>query len=381
MFDTPEKRKVLRKWVIGTFTCCVLIYLGMRHITPIVQTLAWFMDLTKALWLGGMLALILNVPLRLWERLLNHCTRLRKAARPLAICLALVSVGGIFAGVLLLVLPELTSAIRLLAQIIGNSLETLAQMEPNPALAGTPVEAVLLQLDIDWAHLQTQLEEWFRQQSGAVVEQLVNATKTIVSSTVTFFVSLIFAIYILSAKEKLKRQCCRLLRVWLPQKASETIIHVSAVCNAVFRNFVAGQTLEAIILGSLCMAGMLLLRIPYAPMVGALVGVTALIPIVGAFVGTIVGALMILTVAPFKALLFVVFLLILQQVEGDLIYPRVVGAKLNLPAIWVLAAVTIGGNLAGPLGMLLGVPAASAAYALLREATQKREQAKQSLTG
>lgn len=122
------------------------------------------------------------------------------------------------------------------------------------------------------------------------------------------------------------------------------------------------------------MIGMMILRIPYAPMIGALVGVTALIPIVGAFVGTIVGAVMILTVDPFKAVVFVVFLLILQQVEGNAIYPRVVGSKIKLPAIWVLAAVTIGGNLAGPLGMLLGVPAASAAYALMKEATDLREQ-------
>ena len=186
-----------------------------------------------------------------------------------------------------------------------------------------------------------------------------------------------FAIYILSGKEKLKRQGGRLMRVWLPQKLNDTLLYVFKVCNMTFRHFIAGQSTEAIILGTLCMIGMAILRIPYAPMIGALVGVTALIPVVGAFVGTIVGALMILTVDPFKAFVFVIFLLILQQVEGNLIYPRVMGAKINLPAMWVLAAVTVGGNLAGPLGMLLGVPAASAAYALLREATNRREKRRQ----
>ena len=135
-----------------------------------------------------------------------------------------------------------------------------------------------------------------------------------------------------------------------------------------------GQKTEAVILGTLCGVGMAILRIPYAPMVGALVGVTALIPYVGAFLATVIGAFMILTVNPFKALVFVIYLLTLQQVEGNLIYPRVVGAKINLPAMWVLAAITVGGNLAGPIGMLLGVPAASAAYALLKEATAKKEQ-------
>ena len=135
-----------------------------------------------------------------------------------------------------------------------------------------------------------------------------------------------------------------------------------------------GQKTEAVILGTLCGVGMAILRIPYAPMVGALVGVTALILYVGAFLATVIGAFMILTVNPFKALVFVIYLLTLQQVEENLIYPRVVGAKINLPAMWVLAAITVGGNLAGPIGMLLGVPAASAAYALLKEATTKKEQ-------
>lgn len=135
-----------------------------------------------------------------------------------------------------------------------------------------------------------------------------------------------------------------------------------------------GQTTEAVILGTLCGVGMAILRIPYAPMVGALVSVTVLIPYVGAFLATVIGAFMILTVNPFKALVFVIYLLTLQQVEGNLIDPRVVGAKINLPAMWVLAAITVGGNLAGPIGMLLGVPAASAAYALLKEATTKKEQ-------
>ena len=130
---------------------------------------------------------------------------------------------------------------------------------------------------------------------------------------------------------------------------------------------------EAIILGTLCTIGMLILRLPYAPMIGALVGVTALIPYVGAFIATIIGAFLILTVNPFKAVVFVIFLLALQQVEGNLIYPRVVGAKINLPGMWVLAAITIGGNLAGPIGMLMGVPVTSAVYALLKEATDKQE--------
>lgn len=179
------------------------------------------------------------------------------------------------------------------------------------------------------------------------------------------FMGLVFSIYVLANKEKLKRQTLRLIRVWFPQKFGSALVHAASVCNRSFRNFIAGQAIEAVILGMLSTIGMLILRLPYAPMIGALVGVTALIPIVGAF--------LILTVSPFKAFIFVVFLIILQQLEGNLIYPKMMGARINLPAIWVFAAMTIGGNLAGPVGMLLGVPAASAAYELLKEATIKRE--------
>lgn len=371
MFDTPEKRRTISKWVIGTVTCCVLIYLGLRHISSIAQAFSWLASLARPLLIGGILALILNVPLRQWEAILRRRTTLRKTVRPLAILLSLVSVFGIFAGIAFLVIPELVDAIQLVVHILGSGLEQLAQMEQDDA--ETALDTFISGLGIDWLDLKHQMENWFRERSGALVEQIFDLTKKILSGAVTSLVGLVFAIYLLSGKEKWKRQACRLIRVWLPRNMGEPMIHISSVCGDVFHRFVAGQFLEALILGSLCMLGMVILRIPYAPMVGVLVGVTALIPVVGAFAGTIIGAVMIMTVSPWKAVVFVIFLLILQQVEGNLIYPRVVGAKINLPAIWVLIAVTIGGNLAGPLGMFLGVPATSAAYTLIREATDQRE--------
>lgn len=361
---------MLSKWMIGTFSVCVLIYIGMCHIGDISHFFLKLFGLMKPMLIGAMLALILNIPMEFWAKVLRRRTKLDKRVRPVAILLALVCVCGIFAGVALLVLPELVEAV----QIVGNALSQISQMEIDPGFYDTSLGRFVDGLDIDWLSLKSEAETWIRTKSGAAVEQALGIAKTMVSSVVSLAVGLVFAVYILSGKEKLKRQGGRLLRVWLPTKVSETILHVWKVCNAVFHQFVVGQTLEAIILGTLCMTGMFLLRLPYAPMVGALVGVTALIPIVGAFIGTIVGAFMIMTVSPVKALIFVVFLLALQQVEGNLIYPRVVGSKLRLPALWVLAAVTIGGNLAGPLGMLLGVPAASAGYALIREATDQREQ-------
>lgn len=193
-----------------------------------------------------------------------------------------------------------------------------------------------------------------------------------------FFVGIAFSIYILLRKETLKSQFQRLIYAWLPAKFGHGILHVFDVCSSAFQNFVTGQVTEAFILGSLCAIGMGILRLPYAPLIGALVGVTAIIPILGAFVSTVVGAFMIIMVSPVKAIIFVIFLLLLQQIEGNFIYPKVVGSKISLPAIWVFTAVTIGGKLCGPLGMLLGVPIASSFYSLLKEATINRENKKQS---
>ena len=370
MFDDLEKSRKAAKWVIGVVSACILVYLGIRHIGTVAEAVGWLVNLLNPLLLGAVLALVLNVPMSMIEGLLLK--KLRHSKRPLAILLALILVVGIFVGVAFLVIPELLNAIALLVQIVSEGLEQLAGLDNTGALAQMPLAEWTN--NIDWMRLSTQLETWLKEQSGNLAGHAMGAVGSVVNGVVSFVIGLVFAIYILSGKEKLKAQASRLLRVWLPERVSGGIIHVASVCAGTFNLFIAGQATEAIILGTLCMVGMAILRLPYAPMIGALVGVTALIPVVGAFVGTIVGAIMILTVAPFKAAVFVIYLLILQQIEGNVIYPRVVGSKINLPAIWVLAAVTIGGNLAGPFGMLLGVPAASAAYVLIKEATDLQEQ-------
>lgn len=372
MFDDLEKSRKFAKWVIGVVSACILVYLSISNIGTVAKAAGWLVNLLKPLLLGAVLALVLNVPMSMMEdRLLK---KLRRGKRTLSILLALALVFGIFIGVAFLVVPALINAIALIVQIVSNGLERLATLDHSNILAQTPLADWIG--SIDWLGLKTQLETWLKEQSGELVSHAMGAAGSLVNGVVTFAIGLVFAIYILAGKEKFKFQASRLLRVWLPARVSGGIIHVASVCAGVFKLFIAGQATEAIILGTLCMVGMAILRLPYAAMIGALVGVTALIPVVGAFVGTIVGAIMILTVDPFKAVVFVIYLLILQQVEGNVIYPRVVGSKINLPAIWVLAAVTIGGNLAGPLGMLLGVPAASAAYALIKEATNLREQKK-----
>lgn len=376
MFEDTEKRRQIAKWIIGVITACILIFLGIRHVDQVAGAVTWLTDLTKPLLIGVILALFLNVPLGFIERHLFKkypTPRKLKLKRPLAILLSLALVLSIFIGVAFLVIPELVDAVTIVVTSVMEGMDQLAAFENAADYSKHPFGEQLTQIDIDFLQIKNSLSEWMRQLGTTIVDTAASALGGVASVVFDFVIGLVFSIYILANKETLKRQLCRLCRVWLPQKFGDWIIHVASVCGTNFKLFVAGQTTEAIILGTLCAIGMLILRIPYAPMIGALVGVTALIPYVGAGIATLVGAFMILTVDPFKSLVFVIFLLTLQQVEGNAIYPKVVGAKINLPAMWVLAAITIGGKLAGPIGMLLGVPVAASAYALLKEATDKRE--------
>lgn len=371
MCDDQRKRIQISRWIIGIVSICALIILGIYHIGSIAGIVSKFMDLIRPLLIGIIVALILNVPMSIAEQHLLPRLKIQKGRRSLSIILTLILIIGIFVGVAFLIIPELINAIGLIVQIAADVLEQLADLKKTDNLTHLPFAKYLIQ--VDWLGLKSQLENWFRSQSGDFINHAVGTAGSIVSLAVTSVISLVFAVYILAQKETLKRQVSRLIHVWLPKRFGDIIIHIASVCNDTFHGFIAGQTTEAIILGTLCMIGMVILRIPYAPMIGVLVGVTALIPVAGAFIGTLVGAIIIFTESPFKAFVFVIFLLILQQIEGNIIYPRVVGSKINLPALWVLAAVTVGGNLAGPIGMLLGVPAASAGYSLLKEATSFHE--------
>ena len=196
---------------------------------------------------------------------------------------------------------------------------------------------------------------------------VIQTVSAVLSGVFSALVSFMFSIYLLLGKEQLSRRCKRVMKHYMRESAYDKSIYVAGVLNDCFRRYIIGQCTEAVILGTLCIIGMLILRLPYATMIGALVAFTALIPIVGAFIGAGVGAFMILTVSPIKAVIFVIFIVLLQQVEGNLIYPRVVGSSIGLPALWVLAAVTLGGGVLGISGMLIAVPITAALWRILRD--------------
>lgn len=370
---TPEKVRRLSRWIISIATACILIFIGVQSIGAITNAISWITTLIMPLILGFAFALILNVPMCFFESHIWSNSQkpfLQKLRRPISYIISLILIIGILVGLISLVIPELVDAVKIIVQESIEFINKLNAMD-EAEIAELPLGNLFL--NTDWNKMFTTLQNWFKNQSGTIMNTAVGTISSFVGGLFNFIISFVFSIYILFSKETLKKQAGRLIRAWLPKNFGEWLIHAASLAIENFRNFVSGQVIEAIVLGTLCMTGMFILKIPYAPMVGALVGVTALIPVLGAFIGIIVGAFIILTVDTVKAIVFVIFILILQQIEGNLIYPKVMGSRVNLPALWILAAVTIGGGLAGSIGMLLGVPVFSTIYILLQEATENRE--------
>lgn len=224
---------------------------------------------------------------------------------------------------------------------------------------------------IDWQAKMAELLSVLASGVGGVAQAAVGAVTATISVIAQFVIGLIFAIYLLIGKESLISQCSRLMEHYLKPSWNEKVRYVAGIFNDSFHRFIVGQCIEAVVLGLLCILGMSILRLPYAMMIGTLIGFTALIPVAGAYIGAGVGAFMILTVSPVQALIFLLFIVVLQQLEGNLIYPKVVGSSIGLPGVWVLAAVTIGGGVMGISGMLLGVPTAAALYRLIRNDLNK----------
>jgi len=254
-----------------------------------------------------------------------------------------------------------------LAIKLVNDLNSMDKSE----LAELPLGELLK--EINWNGLIESAKSWLTNSAPTITNKAFGTITSLIGGIIDIFVAFVFASYILLGKEKLTRQAKRIVTAWFPEKHGEQICRVASILNANFKGFIFVQFFEAIILGVLCFIGMLIFKFPYAAMISVLVGVTALIPIVGGFIGGGIGAFMMLAVNPMEAVWFLVFFIILQQIEGNLIYPHVMGSHVNLPSMWILAAVTIGGGIGGPVGMLLSVPLASTAYVLFKEATKKRE--------
>lgn len=349
-----------------------LLYLCTLYWQPVANFAFSFVGAASPLIIGGAIAFLLNILMSLFERWYFPKSQKKivlKTRRPVCIVAALVALLTIISLVIGLVVPELTEAIILLFEKMPGAIDDFLLWVDEHELMP---EQLYTYLDtIDWKNVFNNLIGTLTSGIGNVMNFVIGTVTSVFSWVVTIFIGIIFAVYLLMSKETLCAQADRVMRRFLKDKWCKKIEYVLKVLNDCFRRYIVGQSVEAVILGMLCMIGMWILRLPYATMIGALVAFTALIPVAGAYIGGAIGAIMVLTESPIKAVIFVVFLVILQQLEGNLIYPRVVGSSMGLPGIWVLAAVTIGGGVAGILGMLLGVPLAAALYRMLRHDMRK----------
>ncbi len=324
------------------------------------------------LLLGIIIAYVINLPMAAFEKhyFPNHNTKfIQKTRRPVCMCASFITVIAVIALVMLLMIPQLVSCVMVIIKEFPVVFQKIVVFLEDRHILSEDI-AVFLS-SIDWQSRISEIISILTSGIGNVMSTVFSMITTIFSGAVTALLSTIFSIYLLADKDRLLRQINHLLDRYCKPQWTEKVRHVCDIINDCFRRFIIGQCTEAVILGALCSLGMTLLQFPYALMVGTLIGFTALIPVAGAYIGAGVGAFMILTVSPIKALLFLAFIVLLQQLEGNLIYPKVVGSSIGLPGIWVLAAVTIGGGIFGVVGMLFGVPIAAAAYRLLEEDVHK----------
>lgn len=368
-----EISKQTKRHLIQILAFAILLYCGIEHFSVVVTVFQFILGIAMPFLIGGAIAFVLNVPMKKIEKhLFTKNKKYEKFKRPVAYVLTLVCVISVIALTLVVVIPELGNTIAMLVEQIPVAFKTVQKWiadipEQFPALA-----PAIEELNIDWSSISSTLVEFVQSIASGLVNSGVGLFSGIVSGVTTFVISFTFSIYVLFQKEKLASQAKQVLYAFLSERAAEKAIYVAKLSNQIFSSFLSGQCLEAIILGTLFVVAMSIFGMPYAMLIGMVIAITALIPVFGAFIGCVVGMFLIVMVNPIQALWFLVLFLVLQQLEGNLIYPHVVGNSVGLPSIWVLAAVTIGGNMFGILGILLFIPLCSVLYALFRSFVKKR---------
>lgn len=353
------------------FTAVIIVCLWKYE--TVLDILFFVLNILTPFILGGAIAFVLNVPMNFVQRHLFDEERIKKSkvlqkmARPVSMILVLIAVFGIVAIVMFILIPQLGETFANLGRSIQAFIPQIQEWAARLFNDNKEIMDTVNNLEFDWNKIMDTGINFFKSGAGSVVDSTITAAKSIVSGLTTFFIAFVFAIYILLQKEKLGVQAKKVLFAFVRRGRAEATVEVLSLTYNTFSSFLTGQCVEAVILGSMFAVSMTILKLPYALLVGMLIAFTALIPIFGAFIGCGVGAFLIFMVDPMKALIFVVLFLVLQQIEGNLIYPHVVGNSVGLPSIWVLAAVSIGGSLMGVVGMLIFIPIVSVVYALFRE--------------
>lgn len=369
--------KLKQNILLGTYL--IALYFILLNIKSVLSTFGSIIGILKPFIIAFCMAFILNLPMTFFENkvfnLLDNQKSgyARKLKRPLSILATFITVIGLVIALALFVIPELISSISTLLNAVPDYVRSFEKLI-NQYISSTEI------LQNAYDTLMTTWKELLTIVGGLLTTSLTSILTTTISITsgvVNFVLSIVLTIYMLASKETLLYHSKKILYAFVFKPLADKIIRVIRLSNTTFSKFITGQCIEAVILGILCFIGMNIFSMPYSLLVSVLIGVTALIPVFGAFIGTIPSVFLILLINPMQALWFIVFILCLQQFEGNVIYPKVVGNSVGLPAIWVMLAMLVGGSTLGLIGMLIGIPVFSVAYQLIREYTNKRLDSKQ----
>lgn len=343
------------------FLAIVLVF-AFIYIKEIWQFITFIIKIFMPFIIGLAIAFVINVLMNTIEKKwLKKWNTKSNIKRVISLLLSIILVISFIIFLLLLIIPNLQNTIALFADsipIYSQNLENILNNWQIDTNIVTEINDILNTLG-------DNLAEYIKNNSNQVLETTLGIASNVVTGFINITIGFVFAIYFLAQKERIASQFSKLMAAYIPQKRIDKINKIAALANKIFSHFVSGQCLEAIIIGILCFIGMVLLRLPYAPTISVLIGFTALIPVFGSLIGTIFGAFLIFMISPIQAIIFVMFIIILQQIEGNLIYPKVVGKSVGLPGIWVLVAVTVGASINGVLGMLLSVPICSIIYSIV----------------
>lgn len=370
------------KKILCIITFAIAVYGLVQNYLVVISVSKYLLGMLYPFILGGCLAFILNVPMRALETRIikplfkNRKPKFQKLVRPISLVLTLLLLIALIILVTFIIVPEIGRAFTTITNSIPSFLVkvrtwAIGLLDSYPAIAQK-----IMSINLDTKELLQNALSIIQSAGGSFLSSTIGVATGVASGLFSFFLAFVFAIYVVAQKEKLSAQIKKFLFAFVPEKATTKIIRISQMAEQTFSRFLSGQCVEAAILGTMFFASMLILGFPYPLMIGVLIGVTALIPMFGAFIGLTIGAFLLLIISPVRAFWFIILSIILQQIEGDFIYPHVVGNSVGLPSIWVLVAVTIGGSAMGITGMLIFIPIASVAYALLREETHKRLQNK-----
>ena len=361
-----------RKDILFIISYVAIIIFALVNFDKIINVLGYVINVLSPFIIGALLAFVLNVLIKFIETKIFGKIKegkvWKKIKRPLSITISLILVGLIIYFVMNLLIPQLRNSVSLFSETLPEYKEDVIDILEKFDVGENTINKVGEYLD----NFTKVITDYIKGNSKDVLSITTEVAASIISIVSKGIISLVFAIYIIAQKETLKRQVDKLMKAYLKPRVSDKIADIATMSNKTFSNFVTGQCLEAIIFGVLCFIGMLVLRLPYASTISVVIGFTALIPVFGSIIGTTLGAFLILMISPVKAIIFVVFIIVLQQLEGNLIYPKVVGKSIGLPGMWVLFSVTIGASVAGIWGMLVATPLFSVLYSIFSKIINDR---------